>query len=183
MLPNWKICYRRTTWYTGLTGRKIIIDTYGGKGAHGGGAFSGKDPSKVDRSMPHTLQGILQKILLQLDYVKKNSCVSYAIGIAEPMGIFVDTYGTSKKNISDGDIARIIEKMPCFNLKPASIIKRLKLTQPMYSETAAYGHMGRNSVKKTVTFNVNGAKKNIDIETFTWEKLDCIDEVKLAFNL
>ena len=168
---------------TGLTGRKIIVDTYGGKGAHGGGAFSGKDPSKVDRSAAYATRhiaknlvaaGLCERILVQ---------VSYAIGIAEPMGIFVDTYGTSKKNISDGDIARIIEKMPCFDLKPASIIKRLKLTQPMYSETAAYGHMGRNSVKKTVAFNVNGTKKNIDIETFTWEKLDCIDEVKLAFNL
>ena len=168
---------------TGLTGRKIIVDTYGGKGAHGGGAFSGKDPSKVDRSAAYATRhiaknlvaaGLCERILVQ---------VSYAIGIAEPMGIFVDTYGTSKKNISDGDIARIIEKMPCFNLKPASIIKRLKLTQPIYSETAAYGHMGRSTVKKTVTFNVNGVKKNIDIETFTWEKLDCIDEVKLAFNL
>ena len=99
------------------------------------------------------------------------------------MGIFIDTYGTSKINLTDGDIAQIIKKMPCFNLKPASIIKRLKLTQPMYSETAAYGHMGRNSVKKTVTFNINGIEKNIDIETFTWEKLDCIDEVKLAFKL
>ena len=120
---------------TGLTGRKIIVDTYGGKGAHGGGAFSGKDPSKVDRSAAYATRhiaknlvaaGLCERILVQ---------VSYAIGIAAPMGIFVDTYGTSKKNISDGDIARIIEKMPCFDLKPASIIKRLKLTQPMYSET------------------------------------------------
>ena len=168
---------------TGLTGRKIIVDTYGGKGAHGGGAFSGKDPSKVDRSAAYATRhiaknlvaaGVAERILVQ---------VSYAIGIAEPMGIFIDTYGTSKVNMSDGKIAEKVKNMACFNLKPASIIKRLKLKQPIYSETAAYGHMGRKSEKKQVTFKTNKGSKSFDIETFTWEKLDCIDEVKKVFLL
>ena len=166
---------------TGLTGRKIIVDTYGGKGAHGGGAFSGKDPSKVDRSAAYATRhiaknlvaaGVAERILVQ---------VSYAIGIAEPMGIFIDTYGTSKVNMSDGKIAEKVKNMACFNLKPASIIKRLKLKQPIYSETAAYGHMGRKSEKKQVTFKTNKGSTSFDIETFTWEKLDCIDEVKKVF--
>ena len=168
---------------TGLTGRKIIVDTYGGKGAHGGGAFSGKDPSKVDRSAAYATRhiaknlvaaGVAERILVQ---------VSYAIGIAEPMGIFIDTYGTSMVNMSDGKIAEKVKNMACFNLKPASIIKRLKLKQPIYSETAAYGHMGRKSEKKQVTFKTNKGSKSFDIETFTWEKLDCIDEVKKVFLL
>ena len=168
---------------TGLTGRKIIVDTYGGKGAHGGGAFSGKDPSKVDRSAAYATRhiaknlvaaGVAERILVQ---------VSYAIGIAEPMGIFIDTFGTSKVNMSDGKIAEKVKNMACFNLKPASIIKRLKLKQPIYSETAAYGHMGRKSEKKQVTFKTNKGSKSFDIETFTWEKLDCIDEVKKVFLL
>ncbi len=168
---------------TGLTGRKIIVDTYGGKGAHGGGAFSGKDPSKVDRSAAYATRhiaknlvaaGVADRILVQ---------VSYAIGIAKPMGIFIDTYGTSKVEKSDGQIADIIKNMDCFDLKPASIIKRLKLKQPIYSETAAYGHMGRKSEKKQVTFKTNKGLKSFDIETFTWEKVDCIKEVKKAFCL
>ena len=168
---------------TGLTGRKIIVDTYGGKGAHGGGAFSGKDPSKVDRSAAYATRhiaknlvaaGVANRILVQ---------VSYAIGVAEPMGIFVDTYGTAKVNMTDGKIADIVRNMPCFNLKPASIISRLKLKQPIYSETAAYGHMGRESENKTVTFNVAGANKDFEVETFTWEKLDCQEEIKTAFNV
>jgi len=168
---------------TGLTGRKIIVDTYGGKGAHGGGAFSGKDPSKVDRSAAYATRhiaknlvaaGVSERILVQ---------VSYAIGVAEPMGIFVDTYSTSKINMTDGEIADIVKEMPCFNLKPASIISRLKLKQPIYSETAAYGHMGRNPENKTVTFNVDGRNKDFQVETFTWEKLDCQEETKTAFNL
>ncbi|MBT4737934.1 MAG: methionine adenosyltransferase [Flavobacteriales bacterium] len=168
---------------TGLTGRKIIVDTYGGKGAHGGGAFSGKDPSKVDRSAAYATRhiaknlvaaGVADRILVQ---------VSYAIGVAEPMGIFVDTYRTSKVNMTDGEIADIVKEMPCFNLKPASIISRLKLKQPIYSETAAYGHMGRESENKTVTFNVAGKNKEFEVETFTWEKLDCQEEIKTAFNL
>ncbi|MAW30893.1 MAG: methionine adenosyltransferase [Flavobacteriales bacterium] len=168
---------------TGLTGRKIIVDTYGGKGAHGGGAFSGKDPSKVDRSAAYATRhiaknlvaaGVADRILVQ---------VSYAIGIAKPMGIFIDTYGTSKVEKSDGQIADIIKNMDCFDLKPASIIKRLKLKQPIYSETAAYGHMGRKSEKKQVTFKTNKGLKSFDVETFTWEKVDCIKEVKKAFCL
>ncbi len=168
---------------TGLTGRKIIVDTYGGKGAHGGGAFSGKDPSKVDRSAAYATRhiaknlvasGLCDRILVQ---------VSYAIGVSEPMGIFIDTYNTCKINKSDGEISEIIKNMKCFDLKPAAIINRLKLKQPMYIDTAAYGHMGRKPEKKTVYFNINGKDKPIEIETFTWEKLDCIAEVKSTFNI
>ena len=168
---------------TGLTGRKIIVDTYGGKGAHGGGAFSGKDPSKVDRSAAYATRhiaknlvaaGVAERILVQ---------VSYAIGVAEPMGIFVNTYNTSKVDMTDGEIAETIKKMDCFNLKPASIINRLKLKKPIYSETAAYGHMGRKSENKIVNFNVQGKTKSIEIETFTWEKLDCQEDIKSRFNL
>ena len=168
---------------TGLTGRKIIVDTYGGKGAHGGGAFSGKDPSKVDRSAAYATRhiaknlvaaGVAERILVQ---------VSYAIGVAEPMGIFVDTYGTGKVNMTDGEIAETVNKMECFNLKPASIISRLKLKKPIYSETAAYGHMGRESKHKQLTFKINGQDKKIEVETFTWEKLDCQEEVRTSFNL
>ena len=168
---------------TGLTGRKIIVDTYGGKGAHGGGAFSGKDPSKVDRSAAYATRhiaknlvaaGVADRILVQ---------VSYAIGVAEPMGIFVDTYGTAKVNLTDGEIAEIVKEMPCFNLKPASIISRLKLKHPIYSETAAYGHMGRKSEIKTVKFSVGKEEKEFEVETFTWEKLDCQEQVKSAFKL
>ena len=168
---------------TGLTGRKIIVDTYGGKGAHGGGAFSGKDPSKVDRSAAYATRhiaknlvaaGIAERILVQ---------VSYAIGVAEPMGIFVDTYGTSKVNMTDGKIAETVKNMACFNLKPASIISRLKLKNPIYSETAAYGHIGRKSENKMVTFKIQGKDTSFNVETFTWEKLDCQKEVKAAFNL
>ena len=168
---------------TGLTGRKIIVDTYGGKGAHGGGAFSGKDPSKVDRSAAYATRhiaknliaaGVAERILVQ---------VSYAIGIAEPMGIFVDSYGSSKVELTDGEIAEKIKNMDCFNLKPASIISRLKLKTPIYSETAAYGHMGRDSEIKTLQFKVNGEIINKEVETFTWEKLDCVDQVKSEFGL
>jgi S-adenosylmethionine synthetase len=168
---------------TGLTGRKIIVDTYGGKGAHGGGAFSGKDPSKVDRSAAYATRhiaknlvaaGVSDRILVQ---------VSYAIGVAEPMGIFVDTYGTAKVNLSDGEIADIVKKMDCFNLKPASIISRLKLKYPIYTETAAYGHMGRKSEIKTVKFLVGKEERKFEVETFTWEKLDCQDQVKSTFGL
>jgi len=168
---------------TGLTGRKIIVDTYGGKGAHGGGAFSGKDPSKVDRSAAYATRhiaknlvaaGVAERILVQ---------VSYAIGVAEPMGIFVDTEGTAKVNMTDGEIAEIVKNMPCFNLKPASIISRLKLKNPIYSETAVYGHMGRKSEIKTVKFIINGVETEKEVETFTWEKLDSQEDVKTSFNL
>lgn len=167
---------------TGLTGRKIIVDTYGGKGAHGGGAFSGKDPSKVDRSAAYATRhiaknlvaaGVADEILIQ---------VSYAIGVVKPMGIYVNTYGTSKVNLSDGEIAEIVEEL--FDMRPAAIEERLKLRQPMYLETAAYGHMGRKNEIVTKTFeNVDGTKKTLNIELFTWEKLDYIDAIKKAFNL
>ena len=166
---------------TGLTGRKIIVDTYGGKGAHGGGAFSGKDPSKVDRSAAYATRhiaknlvaaGVADEILVQ---------VSYAIGVAEPMGIFVDTYGTSKVDMKDGEIAKIITKL--FDMRPAALIRRLKLREPIYSETAAYGHMGRVPEQKTVTFNAAGKTVTKEVETFTWEKLDYVDKVKSAFGI
>jgi len=167
---------------TGLTGRKIIVDTYGGKGAHGGGAFSGKDPSKVDRSAAYATRhiaknivaaGVADEILIQ---------VSYAIGEAKPMGIYVNTYGTSNVDKADGEIAEIIETL--FDMRPAFIEERLKLRQPMYLETAAYGHMGRKNVTISKTFkNVDGTEKVLNVELFTWEKLDYVDKVKQAFNL
>jgi len=167
---------------TGLTGRKIIVDTYGGKGAHGGGVFSGKDPSKVDRSAAYATRhiaknlvaaGVAEEILVQ---------VSYAIGIAEPMGVFVNTYGTAKVNLTDGEIAQKIQEI--FDLRPYYIEKNLKLRNPIYSETAAYGHMGRKPQVITKQFtNTEGITKNIEVELFTWEKLDKIEEVKSAFEV
>ena len=168
---------------TGLTGRKIIVDTYGGKGAHGGGAFSGKDPSKVDRSAAYATRhiaknlvaaGLCDEILVQ---------VSYAIGVAKPMGIYVNTYGTcKKKKMSDGEVAQIVEKI--FDMRPYAIEKRLKLRSPMYSETAAYGHMGRQNeiVEKTFT-TPDGKSKTMKVELFTWEKLDYVEKVRKAFRL
>jgi S-adenosylmethionine synthetase len=167
---------------TGLTGRKIIVDTYGGKGAHGGGAFSGKDPSKVDRSAAYATRhiaknlvaaGVADEILVQ---------VSYAIGVVEPMGIFVDTYGTSKVALTDGQIAQKVTEI--FDMRPAAIESRLKLRSPMYSETAAYGHMGRKNETITKTFErLDGTTKDIEVELFTWEKLDYLDKVKTAFSI
>jgi S-adenosylmethionine synthetase len=173
---------------TGLTGRKIIVDTYGGKGAHGGGAFSGKDPSKVDRSAAYATRhiaknlvaaGVCDEVLVQ---------VSYAIGVAKPCGIFVDTYGTAKvkgangKRMSDGEIAKIVDAT--FDMRPYWIEKRLKLRNPIYSETAAYGHMGRTNEIVTKTFTgTNGETKTVEVELFTWEKLDYVDAVKTAFGL
>lgn len=167
---------------TGLTGRKIIVDTYGGKGAHGGGAFSGKDPSKVDRSAAYASRhiaknlvaaGVADEVLVQ---------VSYAIGVVEPTSIFVNTYNTSKVKLSDGDIAKKVSEI--FNMRPAAIESRLKLRNPIYSETAAYGHMGRNPEKITKTFEspYNG-KIEREVELFTWEKLDFVDKVKEAFGI
>ena len=164
---------------TGLTGRKIIVDTYGGKGAHGGGAFSGKDPSKVDRSAAYASRhiaknlvaaGVADQVLIQ---------VSYAIGVAKPMGIYVNTYGTAKVTdkkgtvLKDGEIAKIVEKL--FDMRPYALVKRLKLKNPIYSETAAYGHMGREAGTKKIGKNT--------YETFTWEKLDYVDQVKKAFGI
>ncbi len=167
---------------TGLTGRKIIVDTYGGKGAHGGGAFSGKDPSKVDRSAAYATRhiaknlvaaGLADEVLVQ---------VSYAIGVAEPCGVFVDTKGTAKIDLTDGEIARKVEKI--FDMRPYFIEQRLKLRNPIYSETAAYGHMGReNKVVKKTFHAANGEEKTIEVELFTWEKLDFVDKVKAEFGL
>ncbi|WP_196885541.1 methionine adenosyltransferase [Aureivirga sp. CE67] len=167
---------------TGLTGRKIIVDTYGGKGAHGGGAFSGKDPSKVDRSAAYATRhvaknlvaaGVADEVLVQ---------VSYAIGVVEPMGIYVNTYGTSKVNLTDGEIAEKVQAI--FDMRPFAIEKRLKLRNPIYLETAAYGHMGRESEVKNVSFtNPAGETITKEVETFTWEKLDYVDQVVEAFGL
>lgn len=166
---------------TGLTGRKIIVDTYGGKGAHGGGAFSGKDPSKVDRSAAYATRHIAKNLVAAGVADELLVQVSYAIGVAEPMGIYVNTYGTSNVDMNDGVIAEKVGAI--FNMTPAAIISRLKLREPIYSETAAYGHMGRASETKTVTFKAGNQTVTKEIETFTWEKLDFMDKVKEAFGL
>jgi S-adenosylmethionine synthetase len=172
---------------TGLTGRKITVDTYGGKGAHGGGAFSGKDSSKVDRSAAYATRhiaknavaaGVADEILVQ---------VSYAIGIAKPMGLYVNTYGTAKvkgkdgKVLSDGEIANKLLKI--FDMRPYAIVKRLGLKNPIFIETAAYGHMGRPNEKVKKTFKINGETLTREVELFTWEKLDFVDAIKDAFGL
>lgn len=167
---------------TGLTGRKIIVDTYGGKGAHGGGAFSGKDPSKVDRSAAYATRhiaknlvaaGVCNEVLVQ---------VSYAIGISKPTNIYVNTNGTSKVALSDGEIAKVVYQI--FDMRPYAIEERLKLRTPIYSDTAAYGHMGRKSETKKLKFkDGSGNEREIEVETFTWEKLNYVDKVKAAFNL
>ena len=169
---------------TGLTGRKIIVDTYGGKGAHGGGAFSGKDPSKVDRSAAYATRhiaknlvaaGLCNEVLVQ---------VSYAIGVAQPTSINVVTYGTAKVNLTDGQIAEKITEMACFDMRPYFIEQRLKLRTPIYSETAAYGHMGRKNEVVTKEFkDPYGKIKKVKVELFTWEKLDAVKEVKKVFGL
>ena len=167
---------------TGLTGRKIIVDTYGGKGAHGGGAFSGKDPSKVDRSAAYATRHIAKNLVAAglCDQVLVQ--VSYAIGVAKPCGLFIDTYGTAKVNLTDGEIARKVEAI--FDMRPYFIEQRLKLRNPIYSETAAYGHMGRkNEVVKKEFTGPNGQKVSKEVELFTWEKLDYVAKVKKAFGL
>lgn len=166
---------------TGLTGRKIIVDTYGGKGAHGGGAFSGKDPSKVDRSAAYATRhmaknmvaaGLCDEVLVQ---------VSYAIGVAEPCGLYVNTYGTAKVNMTDGEIAKRLEKV--FDMRPYAIEQRLKLREPKYLETAAYGHMGREAKSVEKVFNKGKAnEKKITVELFSWEKLDYVEKIKEAFK-
>ena len=167
---------------TGLTGRKIIVDTYGGKGAHGGGAFSGKDSSKVDRSAAYAARHIAKNMVAAGVADEMLVQVSYAIGVAQPMNIYVNTYGRSNVQMSDGEIAKKIEKL--FDLRPKAIERTLKLRQPMYSETAAYGHMGRKSevVKKTFTSHYHETKV-IDVELFTWEKLDHVDDIRKEFGL
>ena len=167
---------------TGLTGRKIIVDTYGGKGAHGGGAFSGKDSSKVDRSAAYAARHIAKNMVAAGVADEMLVQISYAIGVAKPMNIYVNTYGRSRVAMSDGEIAKRIETL--FDLRPKAIERRLKLRQPMFSETAAYGHMGRKCeiIKKTFTSHYHETK-TIDVELFTWEKLDCVDMIKKNFNL
>lgn len=168
---------------TGLTGRKIIVDTYGGKGAHGGGAFSGKDPSKVDRSAAYATRHIAKNIVAAGLCDQALVQVAYAIGVAQPVGLFVNTYGTCKiKGMSDGEVAQRLLKV--FDLRPAAIVKRFGLKNPIYSETAAYGHFGRTSGTKVVAAPAsNGKPETRTVETFTWEKLDAVDEVKRAFGL
>ena len=167
---------------TGLTGRKIIGDTYGGKGAHGGGAFSGKDPSKVDRSAAYAARHIAKNMVAAGVADEMLVQVSYAIGVAEPVNIYVNTYGRSRVQMSDGEIAKKIEKL--FDLRPKAIEKNLKLRQPIYRETAAYGHMGRKNevVKKTFTSRYHETKE-MEVELFTWEKLDRVDDIRKEFGI
>jgi S-adenosylmethionine synthetase len=166
---------------TGLTGRKIIVDTYGGWGAHGGGAFSGKDSSKVDRSAAYAARhiaknlvaaGVAEQVLVQ---------VAYAIGVAKPVGLYVNTYGTAKVKLSDGEIAQKVEKL--FDLRPYAIVQRFGLLNPIFEETASYGHFGRAPFTRKVELNVNGKKQAKEVEFFTWEKLDFVDAIKKEFKL
>ena len=167
---------------TGLTGRKIIVDTYGGKGAHGGGAFSGKDPSKVDRSAAYATRHIAKNLVAAGVADECLVQVSYAIGVAKPMGIFVNTFGTSKISMNDSELAKTVEEI--FYMRPYFIEKRLKLRNPIYTETAAYGHMGRKSKFVTKTFNSpSGETKTLEVELFTWEKLDMLDKIKSKLKL
>jgi S-adenosylmethionine synthetase len=167
---------------TGLTGRKIIVDTYGGKGAHGGGAFSGKDPSKVDRSAAYATRHIAKNLVAAGVCEEALVQVSYAIGVAQPMGIYINTYGTAKVNLTDGQISKIVGQV--FDMRPYFIEQRLKLRQPMYSECAAYGHMGREPQTVSKTFkSADGKTKTVKVELFTWEKLDYVAKVKKAFKL
>ena len=167
---------------TGLTGRKIMVDTYGGKGAHGGGAFSGKDSSKVDRSAAYAARHIAKNMVAAGVADEMLVQISYAIGVARPMNIYVNTYGRSNVDMTDGEIAKKIEKL--FDLRPKAIERTLKLRQPIFSETAAYGHMGRKPEIKKKTFTSHYHEtKTIDVELFTWEKLDCVDKIKKEFGI
>jgi len=168
---------------TGLTGRKIIVDTYGGKGAHGGGAFSGKDPSKVDRSAAYAARHIAKNMVAAGVADEMLVQVSYAIGVAKPMNIFVNTYGHSNVNMSDAEIANKIWEL--FDMRPKAIEERLKLRTPIYFETASYGHMGRQPQVVTKTFTSRYLPEPVvcEVELFTWEKLDYVDKIKEAFGL
>jgi S-adenosylmethionine synthetase len=167
---------------TGLTGRKIIVDTYGGKGAHGGGAFSGKDSSKVDRSAAYATRHIAKNLVAAGLCSQVLVQVAYAIGVAHPVGLYVNTYGSCKvKGLSDGEIAQKLEKI--FDLRPAAIVRRYGLKNPIFSETAAYGHFGRTPGKKMERIGMNGEAKQIEVETFTWEKLDAVADIQKAFGL
>ena len=167
---------------TGLTGRKIIVDTYGGKGAHGGGAFSGKDPSKVDRSAAYATRHIAKNLVASGLCDECLVQVGYAIGVSEPMGIYINSYGTSNVNLSDAEIAKEIEKI--FDMRPYFIEKRLKLREPIYQETASYGHMGRSpSIVNKKFIDKNGHIIEKKVELFTWEKLDYVDKIKKTFKI
>ncbi len=167
---------------TGLTGRKIIVDTYGGKGAHGGGAFSGKDASKVDRSAAYATRHIAKNLVASGMCSQALVQVAYAIGVAEPVGLYVNTYGTCKiKGLSDGEIALKLQKL--FDLRPAAIVKRFGLKNPIFSETAAYGHFGREPQKKMVKIGLNGNAVAKEVETFTWEKLDAVEDIRKVFGM
>jgi len=167
---------------TGLTGRKIIVDTYGGKGAHGGGAFSGKDPSKVDRSAAYATRHVAKNLVAAEIADEALVQVAYAIGVAEPVGLYINTYGTRKVNLSDGEIAEKISEI--FDMKPYAIEQRFNLRTPIYSETAAYGHMGRRPEKVNKTFvSPDGSIKSIEVELFPWEKLDYKEKIQKAFSL
>ena len=167
---------------TGLTGRKIIVDTYGGKGAHGGGAFSGKDPSKVDRSAAYATRHIAKNLVAAGLCDEALVQVAYAIGVAKPVGLYVNTFGTSKVKLNDGEIARKVEKI--FDMRPYFIEQRFNLRTPIYSETAAYGHMGREPRTVEKIFNKGkGNELKLKVELFPWEKLDHVDQVKKVFGL
>ena len=166
---------------TGLTGRKIIVDTYGGKGAHGGGAFSGKDSSKVDRSAAYAMRHIAKNMVAAGIADEVLTQVAYAIGVAKPVGVYVNTFGTSKVNMEDGEIAKKIEQL--FDLRPAMIIRRLGLKNPIFLATAAYGHMGRNPYTAKVALMRNGTPEEKDVEFFAWEKLDYVPVIKKEFGL
>ena len=167
---------------TGLTGRKIIVDTYGGKGAHGGGAFSGKDASKVDRSAAYATRHIAKNLVAAGLCKQALVQVAYAIGVSRPVGLFVNTYGTcTVKGLSDGEIAEKL--LQIFDLRPAAIVKRYGLKNPIFAETAAYGHFGREPMKKTVYFGLNGKTERREVETFTWEKLDAVQDIRKAFQM
>jgi len=169
---------------TGLTGRKIIVDTYGGKGAHGGGAFSGKDPSKVDRSAAYATRHVAKNLVAAGVCDEALVQVAYAIGVAEPMGLYVNTYGTSKLSVTDGEIAAKLLEMDKFNMKPYYIEQRFNLRSPIYSETAAYGHMGRDTQTVTKSFTDGGGKSiEVEVKLFPWEELNAVDDLKKVFNL
>ncbi|PLX13977.1 MAG: methionine adenosyltransferase, partial [Marinilabiliales bacterium] len=171
---------------TGLTGRKIIVDTYGGKGAHGGGAFSGKDSSKVDRSAAYAARHIAKNIVAAGVADEALVQVAYAIGVAQPVGLYVNTYGTAKVDMTDGAIAAKVNEI--FDMRPAAIVKRFGLKNPIFEETAAYGHMGRDFVKAKVDIieNANGSEEKTiqkEVDFFAWEKLDYVDQIKTAFGI
>jgi S-adenosylmethionine synthetase len=169
---------------TGLTGRKIIVDTYGGKGAHGGGAFSGKDPSKVDRSAAYATRHIAKNLVAAGVCDEALVQVAYAIGVAKPVGLYVNTYGTAKVNMTDGEIAKKIQGITRFDMRPYFIEERFKLRTPIYSETAAYGHMGRTTETVTKEFiDGSGNKKKVKVKLFPWEELDGVADIIKAFKL